>query len=75
VTAVGWKAMVQFPVGANGVLYFTAAKLTLPPPSSQPRIQWAPGRVARMTTHLHVVSRSRVVESILHFPYPFTVIV
>jgi hypothetical protein len=46
---------------------------------TQPPVQWVPGalslgvngRVVKLTTHLHLVPRSRMVELYLHSPIPY----
>jgi hypothetical protein len=48
-------------------LYSTASKLTLGP--TQLHIQWVPGFLSpgvKLTTHLHLLPRSRIVELYLH---------
>jgi hypothetical protein len=42
--------------------------------STQSRIQWVPGAVSpgiKLTTHFHLVPRSKMVELYLHSPYDF----
>jgi hypothetical protein len=63
----GWMEVVRFPTGArnSSVLLNFQTRSTLSP------VQWISGAVflgVKLTTHLHLVRRSRMVELYLHCP-------
>jgi hypothetical protein len=63
----GWS-VVQFPTGAR-IFLITASKPALGP--TQPPIQWIPGAPSlgvKLTTHLHLVQRSRMRGAIPPLP-------
>jgi hypothetical protein len=66
---MGWTTRVRFPAEARDILFSTESRPTLGP--TQPHIQYVPGALfpaVNLITHLHLVSRLRMVELYLHYP-------
>jgi hypothetical protein len=73
INTTGWTAGVRIPAGARVFNLFRVSRPALGP--TLPPIQWVPEaflpgvkRPVREADHLHLVPRSRMVESFLHTP-------